>query len=559
MTRFKMAGAGENQLLARLNPDEQDRLSRHLEAVELAAGQILQEAGQQQQYTYFPVNCIVVLIQLTEDGKTAKIAMTGNDGLVGVGHLLGGDALTAQAVVQTAGQAWRIRPQALRTEFLRGTGLMNQCLRYTQLLMAHLAQLVVCNRHHLLEQQLCRWMLFSLDLLPSGQVDCTQELIATMLGVRRQGVSEASAQLEADGIIKRQRGKISIVDRAQLEQRACECYRLVRREHDRLFTRALAERRSKLGLRPALWHSGDPSRREAQAELALSGSNLAWWELVIQGEHAEFSASAYCSTLLGFREDELPLTLKEWDSRVHAEDAGAREVARRAHMAHETPLYECEYRIRHKQGHWIWLASRGKVVQSADPGMPPRIVGTTMDITARKTAELAMITLNRTDYLTGAATRRHFFETAERECARAVRHGLPLSLLAVDLDHFKRINDKFGHAVGDAVLKSFVGTVETFLRSTDVCGRIGGEEFCILLPQTDQAGAAVLASRILAGVRRAPAHLPNQALHYTASLGVSSLSEQNTTFDSLLRSADKAMYRAKSLGRDREELAIASD
>ena len=125
MTRFKMAGAGENQLLARLNPDEQDRLSRHLEAVELAAGQILQEAGQQQQYTYFPVNCIVVLIQLTEDGKTAKIAMTGNDGLVGVGHLLGGDALTAQAVVQTAGRAWRIRPEALRTEFLRGTGLMN--------------------------------------------------------------------------------------------------------------------------------------------------------------------------------------------------------------------------------------------------------------------------------------------------------------------------------------------------------------------------------------------------------------------------------------------------
>ena len=558
MARFKIADAGENQLLARLNPDERDRLSPHLEVVELTAGQVLHDAGQQQ-YIYFPVSCIVVLIQLTEDGKSAKIAMTGHDGLVGMGHLLGGDASTARAVVQTSGRAWRIRPEALRTEFLRGTGLMNQCLRYAQLLMTHVAQLVACNRHHLLEQQLCRWMLFSLDFLPSGRIDCTQELIATMLGVRRQGISEASAQLEVDGIIKRQRGQISIVDRAQLEQRACECYRLVRRENDRLFTNILVEPQCKPGLRPVRWQSSDPDQREAQAELALSGSNLAWWELLIQGEQSELSASAHHSTLLGFHQDDLPLTFKEWNSRVHAEDAGPCEAAKRAHLAHETPLYESEYRIRHKHGHWIWLASRGKVVQSADPGMPQRIIGTTMDITARKTAELAMITLNRTDCLTGAATRRHFFETAERECARAARHGLPLSLLSVDLDHFKRINDEFGHAVGDAVLKSFVETVETFLRSTDVCGRIGGEEFCILLPQTDQAGAAALARRILAGVRGAPANLPDLALHYTASLGVSSLSEQNTTFDSLLRSADKALYRAKSQGRDREELAIASD
>ena len=559
MARFKMAGTSENQLLARLNQDEQDRLSPHLEAVELTAGQILQDAGQRQHYTYFPVTCIVVLIQLTEDGKSAKIAMTGHDGLVGMGHLLGGDASTARAVVQTSGRAWRIRPEALRTEFLRGTGLMNQCLRYAQLQMAHVAQLVVCNRQHLLEQQLCRWMLFSLDLLPSGQIDCTQELIATLLGVRRQGVSEASAQLEADGLIKRQRGKISIIDRVQLEQRACECYRLVRRENDRLFTRVLTEPRGKLGLRPVPWHSGDPDRREAQAELALRGSNLAWWEQSIQGDGSELSISAYCNALLGYEAGEVVLTLQQWSDRVHPEDAGACETAKRAHMAQQTPLYESEYRVRHKHGHWVWLASRGKIVQSATAGLPQRMVGTTMDITVRKTAELALLTLNRTDYLTGAVTRRHFFDTAERECARAVCHGSPLSLLALDLDHFKRINDQFGHAGGDVVLKSFVATVEKFLRTTDICGRIGGEEFCILLPETDQAGAAALARRILAGVRGAPAHLPNQALHYTASLGVSSLSEQNTTFDSLLRSADKALYRAKSLGRDREELALASD
>jgi len=559
MARIKMADAGENELLARLTAPEINRLLPHLQAVELTAGQVLQEAGQNQPYAYFPVSGIVVLIQLTEDGRTAKIAMTGNDGLVGIIQLLGADTSAARAVVQTAGRAWRIRPDALRAEFVRGAGLMNQCLRYAQLLMAHVAQLVVCNRHHRLEQQLCRWMLFSSDRLPGGQIDCTQELIAAMLGVRRQGVSEASAQLEADGIIRRQRGQITIIDRPQLEHRACECYRLVHRESDRLFTRLVAEPRGKLGLRPVVWQSGDPDRREAQAELALSGSNLAWWEQSLRGAESELSTSAYCNALLGYAPGELVLTLKEWNDRVHAEDAGARETAKCAHIDQQTPLYESEYRVRHKHGHWVWIASRGKLVEGATGDQLRRIVGTKMDVTARKTAELAQLTLNRTDYLTGAATRRHFFDIAERECSRAVRHGLTLSLLALDLDHFKRINDEFGHAGGDVVLRSFVTTVEKFLRSTDSFGRVGGEEFCVLLPQTDQAGAAVLASRILAGVRETPALLPTRALHYTASMGVSSLNEQNTTFDSLLRSADKALYRAKSLGRNREELAVASD
>jgi diguanylate cyclase (GGDEF)-like protein/PAS domain S-box-containing protein len=559
MARFKMAGGGENKLLARLTAPELDRLLPYMEAVVLTAGQILQEAGQKQQYAYFPISGIVVLIQLTEDGRTAKIAMTGNDGLVGIIQLLGAETSAARAVVQTAGHAWRIRPDALRAEFVRGAGLMNQCLRYAQLLMAHVAQLVVCNRHHRLEQQLCRWMLFSMDRLSGRQIDCTQELIAAMLGVRRQGVSEATAQLEADGIIRRQRGQITIIDRPQLEQRACECYRVVSRESDRLFTRLLTEPQGKLGLRPAVWQSGDPDRREAQAELALSGSNLAWWEQSIQGAQSELSTSAYCHALLGYQPDELVLTLKEWNDRVHAEDVGIRETAKRALIDQQTSFYDCEYRVRHKDGHWVWIASRGKLVQSADPSQLQRIVGTKMDITLRKTAELALLTLNSTDYLTGAATRRHFFEMAERECARAVRHGSPLSLLALDLDHFKRINDEFGHAVGDLVLMSFVRTVASFLRSTDLCGRIGGEEFCILLPQTDQAGAAALASRILAGVRGAPTLLPARALHYTASLGISSLSDQNATFDGLLRAADKALYRAKALGRDREEMAVASD
>ena len=415
MARFKLACAKENRLLARLSTPELDRLIPDLEAVELTAGQVLQEIGQKQPYAYFPISAIVVLIQLTEDGKTAKIAMTGHDGLVGIVQLLGAETTSTRAVVQTAGQAWRIRSDALRSEFVRGTGMMNQCLRYAQLLMAHMAQLVVCNRHHRLEQQLCRWMLFSADLLPGGKIDCTQELVAAMLGVRRQGVSEASAQLETDGIITRQRGQIRIIDRPQLEQRACECYHLVHRESNRLFDRILTGTQGKLGVRPVLWKMGDPDRREAQAELALSGSNLAWWEQTLGGAESELSTSAYCNALLGYHPDEMVFTLQEWNDRVHAEDAGAREAAKRAHIDQTTPLYESEYRVRHKHGHWIWIASRGKLVRSGEAGVPERIVGTKMDITLRKTTELALLTLNQTDYLTGAATRRHFFDMAERE------------------------------------------------------------------------------------------------------------------------------------------------
>ena len=565
MSTKKSPANRDNLLLARLSTDDLGHLWPRLQAVDLTAGQILHSPDQKQLYAYFPVSSIVVLIQLTEEGKTAKVGMIGHDGLVGIGELMTGSSPAAQAVVQTAGRAWRVRLDVLRTEFMRGTGVMNQCLRYAQLMMAHVAQLVVCNRHHRLEQQLCRWMLFSADLLPSHQIDCTQELIATMLGVRRQGVSEASARLQADGIITRQRGQITLIDRAQLERRACECYRHVCREKHRLFSRILTEPGVGLGMQPAAVPHDASDLRTAQAELALTNSNLVWWEQSVQGADSELSTSAYCNALLGFEPGEMTWSLNAWNDRVHPEDSPARERAKQAHIANETMLYESEYRMRHKEGHWVWIASRGKLMLGVDAQAPLRLVGTKMDITARKTAELALLALNRTDCLTGAASRRYFLEVAEMECTRAMRHNLPLALLSMDLDHFKRINDSHGHAVGDIVLKSFVDNLKNFLRATDLCGRVGGEEFCILLPQTDLEGAAALANRILAAVRATPVQLPSLVLHYTASAGVSSLcnlgqlGKNKSAITALLKSADNALYRAKSLGRNREELAVAPD
>jgi diguanylate cyclase (GGDEF)-like protein len=183
---------------------------------------------------------------------------------------------------------------------------------------------------------------------------------------------------------------------------------------------------------------------------------------------------------------------------------------------------------------------------------------TYVDISAHVEAEMTFRALARTDFLTGIASRMYFFESAEREFARSVRHKTPLTLLALDLDHFKNINDQHGHSHGDRVLQSFVETVGTYLRSTDVFGRTGGEEFCILLPDTDLAGAHTLAKRIVKGVRQYPAMVGKQALHYTVSVGVSERGPQHANFEALMVHADQQLYRAKALGRDRVEVANAA-
>jgi len=203
-------------------------------------GWALYESGSRQGHVYFPTTSIVSLLYVMQDGSSAEIAVVGNEGVVGIALFMGGETTPSRAVVQSAGYAYRLKGGRLKDEFERGGPLQYLLLRYTQALITQMAQTAVCNRHHAVEQQLCRWLLLSLDRLPSNELTMTQELIANMLGVRREGVTEAAGKLQAAGLINYSRGKITVLDRPKLEARVCECYAVVKRESDRLLSRQTA-------------------------------------------------------------------------------------------------------------------------------------------------------------------------------------------------------------------------------------------------------------------------------------------------------------------------------
>jgi CRP-like cAMP-binding protein len=228
------ASPKDNLLLAAMPPAEYDGLVGALERVQMPLGQAVYESGEAQGYVYFPTTSIVSLLFVLADGGSAEIAVTGRDGLVGISLFMGGETTPSRAVVQSAGEGYRLRASVLKREFERGGALQQLLLRYTQALITQMAQTAVCNRHHSVDQQLCRWLLLSIDRLPGNELVMTQELIANMLGVRREGVTEAAGKLQADGLIRYSRGKITVLDRQRLEKRVCECYAVVKKEYDRL-------------------------------------------------------------------------------------------------------------------------------------------------------------------------------------------------------------------------------------------------------------------------------------------------------------------------------------
>lgn len=226
----------KNHLLAALPVAEFQRLEPFLEPVSLSLGDVLYESGCQLHHVYFPTTTIISMLYVLADGASTEIAVVGKEGGLGVALFLGGETTPHRAVVQSAGWSYRLRAQLLKDEFSRNGPLARVLLRYTQTLITQIAQTAVCNRHHTIEQHLCRWLLFSLDRLDSNFLTMTQDLIANMLGVRREGVTEAASRLQREGYIRYARGHITIVNRAALEQRVCECYGVVRREQERLVT-----------------------------------------------------------------------------------------------------------------------------------------------------------------------------------------------------------------------------------------------------------------------------------------------------------------------------------
>src|SRR6202048_3571800 len=227
----------QNHLLAALPTSDYQRLASPLELVPMKLGEVLYESGVQLRYVYFPTTSILSLLYVLENGASAEIAIVGNEGILGISLFMGGETTPSRAVVQSAGHAFRLKAELLKNEFGRFGPTMHLLLRYTQALITQMAQTAVCNRHHSVDQQLCRWLLLSLDRLSVNQLTMTQELIADMLGVRREGVTEAAGKLQKLGVIEYSRGQITVLDRPKLEELCCECYAVVRKESDRLLPR----------------------------------------------------------------------------------------------------------------------------------------------------------------------------------------------------------------------------------------------------------------------------------------------------------------------------------
>jgi CRP-like cAMP-binding protein len=229
-----------NHLLAALPPAEWARWVPQLELVDLPLGLVLYESGRILTHVYFPTTAIVSLLHVMENGASAEIAVVGNEGVVGISLFMGGESTPSRAVVQSAGQGYRLKSATMKEEFAKASPVLHLMLRYTQALITQMAQTAVCNRHHSLDQQLCRWLLLSLDRLSGNELVMTQELIANMLGVRREGVTEGALKLQHAGLIRYSRGKISVLDRPGLELRTCECYNVVKKEYDRLLPAKIA-------------------------------------------------------------------------------------------------------------------------------------------------------------------------------------------------------------------------------------------------------------------------------------------------------------------------------
>jgi CRP-like cAMP-binding protein len=225
----------DNRLLAALPFELLDTLLPHLDLVPMPLGKVIYESGVELTHVYFPIpGCIISMLYVMEDGASAEIAVVGDEGMVGIALFMGGDSTPSRAIVQSAGHAFRLDAKALKAEFARHGVLQTLLLRFTQALMTQMSQTAVCNRHHSVEQQLCRWLLLSLDRLSSNELTMTQELIANMLGVRREGVTEAAGKLQARSLISYSRGRITVIDRPGLESQVCECYAVVKKEYDRL-------------------------------------------------------------------------------------------------------------------------------------------------------------------------------------------------------------------------------------------------------------------------------------------------------------------------------------
>jgi diguanylate cyclase (GGDEF)-like protein/PAS domain S-box-containing protein len=708
-----------NRILAALPIGEFARLEDDLVMVDLPLGKILCEPGDSLDFVYFPTNCIVSLVFSTENGSSAELAMTGNDGLVGIPLVLGGDMTTHKVVVQSAGVAYRLRAEILSWELDQGGHLQRLCLSYTQALMTQMAQSVVCNRHHTVLQQLCRWLLLSLDQLVGNELLMTQELIAAMLGVRREAVTEAAGKLQAAGLILYRRGHITVIDRPALEARVCECYGVVRSEYERLFRmlppippkfrarpnpaslRQRAEARLQLTDQQAspsttwdaerllhelkvhqvelemhneeLRHAYDEAdaMREKYADIYdfapvgyftldthgnilqmnLAGAILLGVKRSRQGR-ARFAAAIkpeYLATFNSFHDavmnnkskkhcevvltatdkraeatvrieavpdesglecrmvvmditvevlaiqalnvrdgyqrallDNFPFMvwLKDEQSRYLAVnlpfaqncnrsciespvgktdfDVTTAELAESAQADDREIMQTGEKRSREEmvdidgQAHWFETYKSPVLVDGQRIGT----VGFSRDITRRKNTEAELHSLAMTDALTSLITYQHFVEHLAAAFAGLQRQAdLRVVVVVLDIDRFMGVNEVLGHAASEAVLRLFSALLRDELRKVDVAGRLGHDEFAVLMPNSDPVAAMVFAERVRSKVASTKVAIGEKMAGMTVSIGIAEMVAADASGLVALASADSALCRAKSAGGNRIEVS----
>lgn len=660
-----------NRILACLPVEEYGRHVDAMEFVLLKRGEVLFDCGDKPAFVYFPTSSLISLTSTTESGSSAELAMTGNDGLVGTTLILGGKCATHKAVVQSAGGAYRLRADAMRFELGQGGHLLQLSLRYIHALMTQMAQSLVCNRHHSLDQRLCRWLLLYLDRQPGDKLLVTHQLIAHMLGVRREAVTEAAGKLQAAGLIQYSRGYMVVINRPGLEARVCECYRAVKTEYERLFDEMPEPA-------PARGHPPGPTSlrhayEDAQAmlrkytdiynfapvgyftlnasrailKLNLAGAILLGIKHSQCGQHRfdAFVKPEYLADLQQFQAEVLggkcrgncEVVLTATDKRPEALvriEAAPDDNGRELHMVviditaektlHEREQYQralldnCPFMVwlKDKESRFLavnapfahtfgWpsaealegrtdydLTSREladayraddrAVMASGEKrsfeeqiemngalrwfetfkspvvvdGRNIGTVGFSRDITERRRMEAELRSLAATDSLTQLANRRHFLARLEETHADLLQDAdHPVAVLMFDLDHFKSINDSLGHAAGDAVLRLFSSLLRDELRAGDLAGRIGGEEFAVLLTRSNPDAAAAFAERIRRKVAETSILMDQRRIAITVSIGIALMLAEDTTAEQALGRADDALYRAKAEGRNRIALA----
>ena len=706
-----------NRILAALPPTELARLADDLEQLELPLGKILYDAGDGIEFVYFPTSCIVSLVFATENGSSAELAMTGNDGLVGIPLVLGGETTTHKVVVQSAGTAYRLRSEVICWELDQGGYLQRLCLSYAQALMTQMAQSVVCNRHHSVDQQLCRWLLLSLDQLDGNQINMTQELIAAMLGVRREAVTEAAGKLQAAGLIQYRRGHIAVLDRPGLEARVCECYGVVRAEYDRLFRlmpptlpknrvrpnpatlrqRAEARLQQTQPAAPATPWDAERLLHELQVhqvELEMHNEELrhsygeadalrekyadiydfapvGYFTLDAQGvilqlnlagaillgvkrsRHGRYRFGAavkpeYLPTFNSFLKDVLDNTCKRSCEIVLTATEQRPEATIRIEAVPDENSRECRMVVmditvekevsralneregyqralldnfpfmvwmKDEQGHYLAVNAsfaenygwppmnipvgqtdfditsheRAEMYQADDRRilttgekrtLEQRIeengeqhwyetykspvvvdnqrigtVGFTRDITTRKAMEAELLAQASTDALTQLLNQQPFLDRLDEAWAglqREADHEVVVMML--DLDRFKFVNDTLGHAAGDAMLRLFSALLRDELRKVDVAGRIGGDEFAVLMPRADLDGAMLLAERVRAKVAATSVSVGERQVAMSVSIGMAVMTPAHLSAVQALRDAEMALERAKLIGCNRVEV-----